>query len=413
MYREGGLEGVLMAARLSGLSPNLASRFTPGTLISSYETCEAVKRGIAVPFRKSDPEQVRSSSALQAADRGGLMFQPEPGTFENVEEIDFTSMYPSIIVKANLSPETIGHSERHGFLPEVLKPLLDLRFETKQLKKTDHRYSGSDAILKWMLVTCFGYTGYKNAKFGRIEVHEKITGRSREILLQTKEIAESMNFRVLHGIVDCLWVQGSSVEALKKRVERQTGLFLEIDHFDWIVFLPLADGFGAYNRYYGRQPDGSVKVRGIAARRHDTPEYIREMQEEMLTVMGGAATIGELRERECAVRDIYEKYCEGLPYANVRKFVVNRRISRVTYAHRCLESSAIQAYKSQGVPVAPGMKISYVVQDAKRYFVDTGWSASVIDAGYYQALLEKAWQEISYAMLNDTCTIHDEKCSKE
>ena len=40
-----------------------------------------------------------------------------------------------------------------------------------------------------MLVTCFGYTVYKNAKFGRIEVHEKITGRSREILLQTKEIA--------------------------------------------------------------------------------------------------------------------------------------------------------------------------------------------------------------------------------
>ena len=79
----------------------------------------------------------------------------------------------------------------------------------------------------------------------------------------------------------------------------------------------------------------------------------------------------------------------------------------------CVWSPTIQAYKSQGVPVAPGMKISYVVQDAKRYFVDTGWSASVIDAGYYQALLEKAWQEISYAMLNDTCTIHDEKCSKE
>ena len=37
-------------------------------------------------------------------------------------------------------------------------------------------------LLKWMLVTCFGYTGYKNAKFGRIEVHEGITGRSREIL---------------------------------------------------------------------------------------------------------------------------------------------------------------------------------------------------------------------------------------
>ena len=103
VYRESGLEGVLMAARLAGLSPNLASRFTSGTLISSYETCEAVKLGIAVPFRKSDPEQVRKLSALQGADRGGMMFQPVPGTFENVEEIDFTSMYPSIIVQDNLS----------------------------------------------------------------------------------------------------------------------------------------------------------------------------------------------------------------------------------------------------------------------------------------------------------------------
>jgi DNA polymerase I len=125
-----------------------------------------------------------------------MMFQPEPGIFENVDEIDFASMYPSIIVQANLSPETIGHLEqpRRGFLPTALEPLLDLRIRTKQLKKTDPTIAGIDAILKWMLVTCFGYTGYKNAKFGRIEVHEGITGRSRDILLHTKDIAEAMGF---------------------------------------------------------------------------------------------------------------------------------------------------------------------------------------------------------------------------
>ena len=196
VYQEGGLEGVLMAARLSGLPPNLASRFTPGTLISSYEVYEAVKQGIAVPFRKSDPEMIRHISCLRAADRGGMMFQPAPGIYENVEEIDFTSLYPSIIVKSNLSPETIEHPERVGFLPAALKPLLELRITTKRLKKTDPRFDGIDSILKWMLVTCFGYTGYKNAKFGRIEVHEGITGRSREILIRTKNIAEEMGFTV-------------------------------------------------------------------------------------------------------------------------------------------------------------------------------------------------------------------------
>jgi len=48
-YREGGLKGILLASRLSGLAPNLTARFTPGTLISSYEVYEALRRGVAVP----------------------------------------------------------------------------------------------------------------------------------------------------------------------------------------------------------------------------------------------------------------------------------------------------------------------------------------------------------------------------
>jgi len=397
MFQEGGLEGVLMGARLSGLSPNLASRFTPGTLISSYECYEAVKLGIAVPFRKSDPEKIRKVSALQAADRGGMMFQPKPGTYENVDEIDFTSMYPSIIVMANLSPETVGHPERPGFLPEVLAPLLELRIKTKHLKKTDKQFAGIDAILKWMLVTCFGYTGYKNAKFGRIEVHEGITGRSRDILLQTKDIAEAMNFRILHGIVDCLWVQGSPVNALKERVEQETGLLLEVENFDWIVFLPLADGFGAYNRYYGRLSDGSIKIRGIAARRHDTPDYIRSMQQRMLDVMAGAKTIADLEMVREQVSIIFRETLDSLPSADPMQMVINRRISKLSYTHRCFEGAAVQACQDHGIRIAPGMKIQYVVTDAKKYRVDLPWCAESFDHSYYRKLIEKAFEEIILA----------------
>jgi DNA polymerase I len=397
VYREGGLDGVLMAARLSGLSPNLSSRFTPGTLISSYEVCEAIKRGIAVPFRKSDPEMIRQVSSLQAADRGGMMLQPAPGVYENVEEIDFTSMYPTIIVQSNLSPETIEHPERAGFLPAALAPLLQLRLDTKRLKKTSPRIAGIDSILKWMLVTCFGYTGYRNAKFGRIEVHEAITGTSREILLQTKDIAEEMGFAVLHGIVDCLWVQGSPVDLLKARVERETGLLTEVDHFDWIVFEPLNDGFGAYNRYFGRLSDGSIKVRGIAARRHDTPEFVRSMQGRMLEVMAGARDAAELEDRKERLEEIFRENLERLPSADPKTLVISRRISRTKYAHRCIEGAAVDAYRRDGVRIEPGMKIRYVVRDARRYIVDTEWGAGEFDPVYYRGLLEKAWKEVEYA----------------
>ena len=71
--------------------------------------------------------------------------------------------------------------------------------------------------------------------------------------------------------------------------------------------MPLADGFGAYNRYYGLLPDGSIRVRRIAARRHDTPEDVREMQRRMLAVMARAKNSAELKSTGKEVADIFRK----------------------------------------------------------------------------------------------------------
>ncbi len=52
----------------------------------------------------------------------------------------------------------------------------------------------------------FGYQGFNNSKFGRIEVHESINAFGREVLLDAKQTLESAGWHVLHGIVDSLWV---------------------------------------------------------------------------------------------------------------------------------------------------------------------------------------------------------------
>ena len=357
VYTEGGLKGVLMASRLSGLSPNLTSRFTPGTLISSYEVYEALRRGIAVPFRKRDAESMRNISELKASDKGGMIFQPEPGVYEKVHQIDFTSLYPSIIVKYNLSPETIERPDRSGFLSGVLSSLLDLRIETKRLKKTNKEYAGIDLILKWMLVTCFGYTGYRNAKFGQIQVHERITETSRELLMQIKELAEDMGFEVLHGIVDCLWVVGEPVSKFKEAVESETGILTEVDTYDWITFLPMSDGGGAYNRYFGRLNTGKIKIRGVMARKGDTPEYVNKMQREVFNVLAEAKTLEDLQRIEPKARDVYTRYFDGLNSATAGELAIRRRVSKLNYSRRCAEASAVQAHVKQGLPLAPGMEI--------------------------------------------------------
>lgn len=399
VYRESGLKGVLLASRLTGLSPNLTSRFTPGTLISSYEVFEALRRGIAVPFRKRDVEGLRNICELKAADKGGMIFQPEPGIYERVHQIDFTSLYPSIIVKFNLSPETIEHPEVRGFLSTVLSSLLNLRIETKRLKKVNPEYAGLDSVLKWMLVTCFGYTGYRNAKFGQIQVHERITAMSRDLLMQIKELAEGMDFEVLHGIVDCLWVKGEPISKFKEAVERETGILTEVDSYDWIAFLPMADGAGAYNRYFGRLTTGKMKIRGVMARKGDTPEYVRRMQQELFDCLAEARSREELRGIEPKAQGIYWRYRDGLIDANVKDLAIHRRVSRLSYSRRCAEASAVKACLERGVSLAPGMEIGYVIRDAGKWEVDVERDASGFDEEYYRKQLEKALAEAAFAFL--------------
>ena len=399
-YREGGLRGILLASRLSGLPPNLAARYTPGTLISSYEVYEALRRGLAVPFRKRDAESIRVMSDLKQSDRGGMILQPQPRLYERVSQIDFTSLYPSIIVKYNLSPETLHHPERRGFLSGIISPLLELRIEMKRRKKVDCSYAGEDSILKWMLVTCFGYTGYRNAKFGQIEVHERITAISRELLMQIKELAEGMGLEVLHGIVDCLWVKGSGgreeTDSFKQAVERQTGILTEVEDYDWIVFLPLADGSGAYNRYFGRLTSGRIKVRGVMARRGDTPAYVARMQKDIFELLAAASSREELQQAEPGARRIWERYREALPEAEPRDMVIRRRVGRASYSRRCAEASAMKAHERLGLSLQPGMEMGFVVADAGGWLVEAEEDAKHFDVRHYAGLLDKAWREASY-----------------
>jgi DNA polymerase I len=257
----------------------------------------------------------------------------------------------------------LGHPGQR--LPEQRHCPAKPRIEVKRLKKTKPEYAELDAILKWMLVTCFGYTGYRNAKFGQIQVHERITALSREILLQIKAIAEGMGLDVLHGIVDCLWVRGKGVEHFKEAVERETGILTEVETYDWIAFLPMSDGFGAYNRYFGRLNTGKVKVRGVMARRGDTPEYIKRMQQELFDALGRAECLEALGRIEPYALEILRRSSDGLQNAGAEDLVIHRRISRLSYSRRCAEASVVAACQKQGIPLAPGMEIGYMVRMRK------------------------------------------------
>ncbi|MDE3179854.1 MAG: hypothetical protein KGM47_09355, partial [Acidobacteriota bacterium] len=244
------LDGLWELARTTKLPAQYAARTTTGTGISYMQMELAWRDGVLIPGQKAEPETPKHPDELLAADRGGLVFAPRPGFFENVAELDFVSEYPSIMAKFNISPETINCGccpdaprvpalgyrvcqRRRGITSRVVERLIEKRQLYKQRAREDPAQAGKYKLhrdaLKWLLVCCFGYTGYKNARFGKIEAHEAINAVAREKLLAAKETAEKQGYEVLHALVDSLYVRKSGAtrkryEDLARQIERAAGL---------------------------------------------------------------------------------------------------------------------------------------------------------------------------------------------
>jgi DNA polymerase elongation subunit (family B) len=310
LIKEGGLLGLIDLSRITRIPLQELSRLSPGSAVTALQVNQALRDGVIVPWKRNLAEYWKTAEELLIADRGALVIEPKVGLHENAFEMDFASLFPNIMVNHNISPETVlctccpdskkrvpfthyNICQQHiGLIPRVLKPLIERRMTYKKRIMSEperaEEYEMKQNVLKWLLVTSFGYMGFNKARFGRIECHESITAYGRDILLRTIEIADSTGFEILHGIVDSLWVKGRNPERLCDTVTRENGIPLELKgEFRWIVFLPnKSNGVGALNRYYGVMTNGKLKVRGIEIRRSDTPKLISNLQEGIDTLAG-------------------------------------------------------------------------------------------------------------------------------
>ena len=110
IVNEGCLAGLFELAQHSRQSAQIISRLSPGSVISAIQMRVAMDDGVLVPWKKNRPEDTKSALDLLHADRGGLYLDSRPGVHASVIELDFASLFPSIIATRNISPETLNCS---------------------------------------------------------------------------------------------------------------------------------------------------------------------------------------------------------------------------------------------------------------------------------------------------------------
>lgn len=430
------LDGLWELVRITKLPVQYCARTTTGTGISYMQMELAYRDGVLIPGQKAEPESPKHPDELLAADRGGLVFAPRPGFFENVAELDFVSEYPSIMAKFNISPETVNCGccpdaprvpalgyricqRRRGITSRVVERLIQKRQLYKQKAREQperaSEYKPHRDALKWLLVCCFGYTGYKNARFGKIEAHEAINAVAREKLLQAKEMVEEQGYRVLHALVDSLYVQRSGAtpeeyDRLARQVESSTGLPLALEAvYRYVVFLPSKQDaeIPVPNRFFAVSASGETKVRGLECRRQDTPPLVAKMQREVISILSEAHDFETYCAKLYEAREVYERYLERLMDGRVppEELIIRKRLTRAAadYARNNATAIAARQLDRAGVNLRPGEPIDFIITDSdstlpddrvRAWTVWEGWRGYDVEA--YREALEKAFEPFTH-----------------
>jgi DNA polymerase-2 len=206
-----------------------------------------------------------------------------------------------------------------------------------------------------------------------------VTAYGREALLRAKETAEVMGFRVLHLYVDALWVQQAGYDKaadfapLQAAIEAHTGLPIALEGvYRWVAFLPSRQDarVSVANRYFGVWADGSVKMRGIEARRRDTPPWIAAIQEQVLRLLARGYTArgnaeGELTDCLPEIRGFFlQEQLAALHDGRVPldALLVSQTLSREVAAYRTPSGAARAAAQlaAVGQVVRPGQRVCFL-----------------------------------------------------
>jgi DNA polymerase I len=402
-YAPMGLEGIVESCRLALGRPQRVSRMTIGAVNAAVQFYNAYKMDILIPPVKRNPEFLKSITELSSIDRGGLIFQPRPDIYEDIAECDFSSMYPTLMVTRNISPETICTrtkcpydyqycidipqqsfricTRRRGIVSKSLEMLVNRRTDFKKLIEEGQdtkKYEFIQNTLKGVLVSCFGYLGFKNAKFGRVEAHTAVTALAREVMLETQEIAEEMGFEMLHGIVDSVWLRASegkveyeTVVQFCERVSKRVDIKMSPKGiYKWMVIPSsrLHSSIAPLNRYYGVYRNGEIKTRGIETRRRDTCLYVGDCQMAMIQTLAQANDKMGFLQRIPEAFKICRNYMERLYDHDVdlRDLILNANLTRDPHEYRAVSRAAVVAQQlvKAGQELHAGQRVRYVMVDA-------------------------------------------------
>ncbi len=454
------LSSLIEGSRTCRMRLQMVASHSVGRAVTNLLGWQARQDGYLLPHKVGIYERLKPFGELIECDRGALTVEPVVGLHHDVAELDFVSMYPSIISEYNLSPETLYCSCCHhapivgtpyrfctkvkGIVPKVCDLLMRRRAYFKSQK--DHLSKSKADYIKWLLVVIFGFQAYRNKKVGCIEVHEAINALARDTLMRSIRVAECMGYEVVHAIVDSLYVkrlqpldhasmpehaqhvkrkgvEEKQTEELRQAITRETRLPIEVKAlYQFITFLPstVNPAQPVPTSYYGVSDTGVVKVRGIEIRKRNFPPIVKNLQAELIERIN---TLVKERRRvnEDDFRELFEgsigvlkNHLGALEHATADDLTIKVRIGKERYKVDCAQKILSERLRNQGVRLQPGQSVRYIIEDAdsSRYVLADEFCGK-FDKAKYTQLLKMAFVHLFLPFGIDENSVDEALCGQQ
>jgi DNA polymerase I len=341
-----------------------------GFRVDNYLMMETHKLGQLIPSRTEQPI---------IPYKGALVLEPRVGLHDNVASLDFSSMYPSLMIKYNISPDTlvtgkyedvfevpdVKHRFRRspsGFYRIVLTKLIEARKTTKaELKRTppsDSRYpllKAREKAVKVMTNAVYGYAGWAGARWYSKEVAESAAALGRETINRAISLAKSLGLTVFYGDTDSLFVNYDEqlVQKFHAEIDHQLGLEINLSEvYKRILFTE------AKKKYAGLRTDGQIDIVGLEAVRGDWSNLAREVQNTVLRMVLEDANPSRAT---AYVQDLTSNLkSKKLPLSS---FIIWKTLTKPVGAYE-VNAPHVEAAKKMakdGWPVTAGDKVGFVI----------------------------------------------------
>ena len=398
-------------ARITGLTHFDACRLTYGQLTENFLIREAHQRNQIAKNRPGMDN--RRKRQRQTAYTGGFVYTPEPGLYENIATFDFRSLYPTVMVSHNISPDTLNLEkcedrfeleefeydfcqDEQGFFPQLIQELVkdryEIKSEMKELKqgKAEYKALDSEQKAKKVLANSFyGYLGYEGARWYSRESAEATTYLGRKYIEETIEKAEEKGFEVVYGDTDSVFLKKDNIreemDEFLDEVNSDLPEFMELEFegfFKRGFFTSTDSGEGAKKKYALLDESGGLKITGFEQVRRDWSPIAKDTQKQVLRRVleddvEGAAEL---------VKDTIKRLKEGeVPVEKLRIYTTLTKPPE-EYDSKAPHVEATKKAKKRGDTIEPETTIDYVITNTGSSISDkaelTKYAESY-DPGYY------------------------------